>query len=156
VGNLAPGDKVWVDGPHGAFSPDHHRSAGLVLIAGGVGITPMMSVLRNMAAQGDDREHLLFVGAQSVDELLFRDEIHTIANRIRLKVVELLVDPPEGWTGRTGFLNAEVLVAELPHAREKLDYFLCGAPPMVVGVSAALRSIGVPANRLHTERFDFV
>ena len=156
IAEVAVGDKVWVDGPHGGFSPDHHRSRGLVLIAGGVGITPMISVLRSLAQRGDQREHLLFVSARALEELLFREEITELADRLRLRVVELLDQPHEGWTGVTGFLDAQVLAANLPRQRERLDFFICGPPPMVNGVIASLQSIGVAPHHIHTEKFDFV
>jgi predicted ferric reductase len=156
VGDVAVGDRVWVDGPHGAFSPDHHKSRGLVLIAGGVGITPMISVLRSLAQRRDRREHLLFVSARALDELLFREEITELAGKLRLRIVELLSEPHDGWTGATGHLTADVLAAHLPANRERLDYFLCGSPPMVAAVIAALRGVGVAAHRIHTEKFDFV
>ena len=156
IAEVAVGDKAWVDGPHGAFSPDHHRSHGLVLIAGGVGITPMISVLRSLALRGDDRDHLLFVSARALEELLFREEITELAARLRLRVVELLDNPHDGWTGGTGFLDAQTLAANLPRQRERLDFFICGPPPMVTGVMTSLRSIGVAPHHIHTEKFDFV
>ena len=156
IAEVSVGDKVWVDGPHGAFSPDHHRSDGLVLIAGGVGITPMISVLRSLAQRGDQRDHLLFVSARALEELLFREEITELADQLRLRVVELLDTPHEGWTGGTGFLDAQVLADNLPRQRERLDYFICGPPPMVTGVITSLRKIGVPPQHVHTEKFDFV
>jgi predicted ferric reductase len=156
VSEVAVGDRVWVDGPHGAFTPDHHRSRALVLIAGGVGITPMISVLRSSALRGDNREHLLFVSARALDELLFREEITGLADQLRLRVVEVLNDAHDGWTGGTGFLTADVLDANLPADRDRLDFFLCGPPPMVTGVVASLRGIGIAAQHIHTEKFDFV
>jgi predicted ferric reductase len=156
VGEIAVGDKVWVDGPHGAFSPDHHKSRGLVLIAGGVGITPMISVLRSLAQRRDAREHLLFVSARALDELLFREEITELANVLPLRVVELLNDPHDGWTGGVGYLTADVLTDHLPASRERLDYFLCGSPSMVATVVAALRTLGIAPHHIHTEKFDFV
>ena len=156
IAEVAVGDKVWVDGPHGAFSPDHHRSQGLVLIAGGVGITPMISVLRSLAQRGDQREHLLFVSARALEELLFREEITELADQMRLRVVELLDTPHDGWTGGTGFLDAEVLATNLPRRFGRLDFFICGPPPMVTGVITSLRKIGVAQHHIHTEKFDFV
>jgi predicted ferric reductase len=156
IGDVAVGGKAWVDGPHGAFSPDHHRSRGLVLIAGGVGITPMISVLRSLAQRGDERDHLLFVSARALEELLFRKEITRLASRLRLQVVELLDKPHDGWTGGTGFLDAKMLASNLPRQRERLDFFICGPPPMVSGVQTSLRSIGVAPQHIHTEKFDFV
>jgi predicted ferric reductase len=156
IPDVAVGGKAWVDGPHGAFSPDHHRSRGLVLIAGGVGITPMISVLRSLAQRGDDREHLLFVSARALEELLFRQELTKLADRLRLRIVELLDKPHDGWTGGTGFLDAQMLATNLPSQRERLDFFICGPPPMVSGVQTSLRSIGVAQHHIHTEKFDFV
>ena len=156
IGGVAVGDKVWVDGPHGAFSPDHHRSRGLVLIAGGVGITPMISVLRSLAHRGDRRSHVLFVSARALEELLFREEITELADDLHLQVVEVLDRPHDGWTGSTGFLDARLLAANLPRYRKRLDFFICGPPPMVTGVIASLRAIGVAPKHIHTEKFDFV
>ena len=156
VGDVEVGDRVWVDGPHGAFTPDHLGPGGLVLIAGGVGITPMMSMLRSLAQRGDDRELTLFTTANDLGELLFRDEIAALSQRLRLHVVELLAQPHEGWTGGSGFLTADVLADNLPERRERLDYFLCGPPPMVAAVTGALRSLGIGTSRIHTEKFDFV
>jgi predicted ferric reductase len=156
VATVAVGDRVWVDGPHGAFTPDRRARTGLVLIAGGVGITPMISVLRSLAARGDDRRLVLFVSAHELDDLLFRDEITRLAGRLRLRVVELLTTPHDGWTGHSGFLNEEVLRRNLPRGRRRLDYFLCGPPPMVIAVTTALRGLGIAPTRIHTEKFDFV
>ncbi|HET7660572.1 MAG TPA: ferredoxin reductase family protein [Oryzihumus sp.] len=153
---VAPGDRVWVDGPHGAFVPAPGRARGMVLIAGGVGITPMMSALRALAADGDERRHVLFVSAGTVEELLFRSEISHIAARLRLRVVELLETPPPGWHGSTGRLTEEVLAAHLPRRRDDLDYFVCGPPGMVRAVHAALERLGVPQAHVHTERYDLV
>ncbi|MGH3976317.1 MAG: ferric reductase-like transmembrane domain-containing protein, partial [Pseudonocardiaceae bacterium] len=65
LGQLRPGSSVWVDGPHGAFSVDLKPSTGLVMIAGGVGITPMMSMLRTLAHRRDQRPHRLVVVART-------------------------------------------------------------------------------------------
>ena len=153
---VAPGDRVWVDGPHGAFTPEARRARGLVLIAGGVGITPMMSTLRALAADGDEREHVLFNCASRVDELLFRREIAHIASRLRLRVVELLENPPPGWPGATGRLTANMLAAHLPRRRTDLDYFVSGPPAMVATAHAALQGLGIPQAQVHTERLDLV
>ena len=153
---VAPGDRVWVDGPHGAFTPAPRRAAGLVLIAGGVGITPMMSTLRALAADGDEREHVLFTCAAGVEGLLFRSEIAHIATRLRLRVVELLESPPPDWPGATGRPTEEVLATHLPRRRADLDYFVSGSPAMVSNVLAALRHLGIPQGHVHTERLDLV
>ncbi|MGH3911489.1 MAG: ferredoxin reductase family protein, partial [Pseudonocardiaceae bacterium] len=140
LGRLRPGSPVWVDGPHGSFTVNLERTTGLVLIAGGVGITPMMSMLRTLAHRRDRRPHRLVVAARTADDLLFRAELRQLQERLDLTVVELLRRPPEGWTGATGSVDEALLTTLLPGAfrRNQLDYFICGPPALVTDVLAAL------------------
>lgn len=155
---LPPGSPVWVDGPHGSFSVDLKRTTGLVLIAGGVGITPMMSMLRTLAHRRDRRPHRLVVVARTMDDLLFRAELEQLSERLDLTVVELLRHPPPGWTGATGAVDEALLTSVLPgpFRRNQLDYFICGPPAMVMDVLAELDALEIPHPRIHTEQFDMV
>lgn len=155
---LRPGSTVWLDGPHGAFTVDLERTTGLVLIAGGVGITPMMSMLRTLAHQRDRRPHRLVVAARTTADLLFRDEIEELRQRLDLTVVELLREPPAGWSGARGSVDSRLLDSVLPgpFRRNQLDYFICGPPALVNDVLAELDALRVPRPRIHTEQFDFV
>jgi len=155
---LRPGSPVWVDGPHGAFTLDLHRTTGLVMIAGGVGITPMMSMLRTLAHRRDRRPHRLLMVARTIDDLLFRAEIRRLQQRLDLTVVELLRQPPPSWTGASGTVGAELLTALLPgeFRRNQLDYYLCGPPALVTDVLTVLEELDIPQPRIHTEQFDFV
>jgi 3-phenylpropionate/trans-cinnamate dioxygenase ferredoxin reductase subunit len=158
LGQLQPGSPVWVDGPHGAFSVDLKPSTGLVLIAGGVGITPMMSMLRTLAHRHDRRPHRLVVVARTIDELLFRGELQALQERLDLTIVELVRQPPQGWTGASGAVDEELLIALLPgkFRRNQLDYFLCGPPALVIDVLTVLDALDIPRPRIHTEQFDLV
>jgi predicted ferric reductase len=155
---LRPGSPVWVDGPHGAFTLDLRRCTGLVMIAGGVGITPMMSMLRTLAHRRDRRPHRLVVVARTLDDLLFRAELSDLQRRLDLTVIELLRAPPPSWTGASGAVDEELLTALLPGAfrRNQLDYYLCGPPAMVTDVLTVLDGLDVPQPRIHTEQFDLV
>lgn len=158
IRSLQPGSPVWVDGPHGAFTVDLRRTTGVVMIAGGVGITPMMSMLRTLANRRDRRPHRLVVTARTVEDLLFRDELRQLRQRLDLTVVELLRAPPPGWTGATGSVDEELLAELLPgpFRRNQLDYFICAAPAMVTDVLMALDALEIPHSRIHTEQFDMV
>jgi predicted ferric reductase len=158
ISKLRPGRTVYVDGPHGSFSVDQIASTGLVLIAGGVGITPMMSMLRTLAHRGDRRPHRLIIAARHVEELLFIDELAELQRDLELAVVPVVSQPSPEWSGKRGRINAELLADVLPgqFRRNQLDYFICGSPPMVGGVLEALRDLGVPEPRIHTEQFDMV
>ncbi len=159
VADLEPGDPVWIDGPHGAFTWDERaHSRVLVLIAAGVGITPMISMLRTLAHRGDGRPVLLVSGARAVEDLLFRDELVALREHVDLTVVEVLSRPPTDWAGRSGRIDHELLAEVLPErtVRRKVEYFVCGPSQMVGDVTAALDELGVDPARVHTEQFDMV
>jgi predicted ferric reductase len=158
VRQLPPGSPVWVDGPHGAFTGDHSTGSGLVLLAGGVGLTPMMSMIRTAAHRGDPRAYRLIVVASAPTDLLFRDELAELRRYIDLEVAEVLRRPVAGWQGPTGGITVELLSMVL-HTVEQpgdLDYFICGPPAMVTDAMEVLDSLGVVPDRVHTEQFDFV
>lgn len=153
--SLHPGDPVWVDGPHGAFTPQPDR--GAVMIAGGVGVTPMMSMLRTAADRGDRGPYRLVVVASERDELLFGSELARLKGHLDLEVTEVLRRPTVGWAGHTGEIGVGLLTAVLAGQRHgDLDYFLCGPPALIGDALDALAALDVPADRIHTEQFDLV
>jgi 3-phenylpropionate/trans-cinnamate dioxygenase ferredoxin reductase subunit len=153
---LPIGATVWVDGPHGAFTNDVETSAGFVMIAGGVGITPMMSMLRTAAHRCDPRPYRLVVVASDPQDLLFRAELAQLRQVLDLEVTEVLRRPVEGWSGYTGGIDAELLSAVLggAHHPADVDYFICGPPALVTDAINALDILGAPVDRIHTEQFD--
>jgi predicted ferric reductase len=155
--NLPPGTPVWVDGPYGSCSLDliPQPASGVAMIAAGVGITPMLSMVRTLADRHDPRPLLLVRAAGTPRELLFRHEIGHLARRLDLTVVEVVRKPPPGWTGAAGDIGTPLLRSVLPHAggRSALDYFVCGPPGFVTTVTHSLRELGVPEHRIHIEQF---
>jgi predicted ferric reductase len=156
VGELEPGTTVYVDGPHGVFSIDQDEGPGFGLIAGGVGIAGLISTLRTMADRQDVRPVLLFYANREWDGVAFRDELDELKERLNLTVVHVLGNPPDGWTGESGYLTAEVLARHLPAGFRRFQFFICGPDPMMDAAEAALVELGVPAERVHTERFNMV
>jgi predicted ferric reductase len=155
---LPPGSPVWVDGPHGAFTNDNGPSGGFVMIAGGVGVTPMMSMLRTAAHRGDRRPYRLVVVAGKPEDLLFRDELAQLRRHLHLEVTEVLRRPTQGWSGHTGDIGVGLLSVVLAGADhpEEFDYFICGPPALVTDALSVLDVLGVAPARVHTEQFDFV
>ena len=158
VARLRPRRRVYIDGPHGSFTVDARYARGLVLVAGGVGITPMMSMLRTLAHRRDGRPHMLLIGARGEDDLLFRDELAALTRRLHLTVVEVLSAPGPGWRGRSGRIDHRLLDELLRRQVHNggYDVFICGPPAMVESVTTALDELGVPATHVHTEQFDMV
>ena len=154
---LRPGQPVWIDGPHGSFTSDVDACEGVVMIAGGVGITPMMSMVRAAADRCDPRPHRLIVVARNHEDLLFREELGWLRDELDLEVTEVLRRPHPEWEGHTGEINIALLTAVLGTDQQNgyLDYFLCGPPGLVNDTLEALDALGVPPERVHTEQFDF-
>jgi predicted ferric reductase len=156
IHELAPGTTVYVDGPHGVFSMDQDEGPGFGFIAGGVGITGLLSMLRTMADRGDVRPALLVYANGDWEGVAFREELERLERRVNLTVVHILERPPTGWTGETGYVTAEMLSRHLPRGYHRFQFFICGPEPMMDAAETALVELGVPAERVHTERFDMV
>lgn len=155
---MRPGRQIYVDGAYGGLTTDGlDRSSGFVFIAGGIGVTPMLSMLRTLADRGDRRRHLLVMGARSKDDLGLRQDVDELRERLDLTVVDVLADPPRGWTGERGRIDRALLDRRLPQrGRRHVDYFLCGPPQMVLAVERHLRRLAISPRRIHTERFEIV
>ena len=105
IGNVPVGQRVYLDGPYGAFTIDRNPADMHVLIAGGIGITPMMSIIRTLADRGDKRPVILLYGNRDWEAVTFREELEALKQRLNLTIVHVLSQPPAGWTGEKGFIK---------------------------------------------------
>jgi len=156
LGTVAPGTRAYIDGPHGAATLGGRRGTGLALIAGGVGIAPMLSILRQLRRTGDTRPIKLVYGNRVAEQIVHGDELEAMAGELDLELIHVLGEPPPGWSGRTGVLD-RTLLADLfafPGARDWL-YVACGPPPMIEAAEDALAALGVPHRRVVSEKFSY-
>lgn len=157
IQRVEPGTRAYLDGPYGAFTIDRHQEeSGFVFVAGGVGITPLISMLRTMADRQDGRPVLLVYASKNWEAVTFREDLERLSDRLDLKVVHVLDQAPESWTGERGFITPELLARHLPEDRRSREYFLCGPPPMMQAVERSLLDIGVQLADIHMERFNLV
>jgi len=157
IKDVRAGERAYVDAPYGTFGIDEHPDAeGYAFVAGGVGIAPILSMLRTLADRGDRRPLVLFYGNRVWERIAFREALDTLAQRLDLKVVHVLLEPPADWSGERGFVTEDILMRHLPVTRHRFDYFLCGPTPMTQAVEQALAALGVPAAQVHAEIFDWV
>lgn len=157
IKDVQPGETAYLDAPYGTFSMDQHPGAhGCVFIAGGIGLVPILSMLRTLDDRGDQRPLLLFYGNRVWERVAFREELESLAQRLSLRVVHVLIEPPADWTGERGCITREVLARHLPAPDLSLQYFLCGPTAMTRDVERSLAALGVPAARVHSELFDWV
>jgi len=156
IGETRPGDAVAVRGPYGRFSYTYRPAEkDIVFIAGGIGITPIMSMLRHMRDTKSDCAALLLFANRTEGDIAFRRELEEIAagGHPRLRVVHILSEPGEGWSGETGYMDKDKLSRYIAEGRERRMYYVCGPAPMIKLVMAALGELGVPRDRIEFERF---
>jgi predicted ferric reductase len=156
IADTVVGTRVYLDGPHGVFTIDRHQGEGFVFIGGGVGITPLLSMLSTLADRGDRRPCLLVLANQDADSIPFRAALDALEARLDLVTVHVLRHPPSGWTGESGRIDGELLARHLTAAHRRFQFFICGATTMMDSLEDALVQLGVPFEQVHTERFDMV
>lgn len=158
IKDCAVGERAWVDAPYGTFGIDRHPGApGFVFVAGGIGIAPVMSMLRTLADRGDRRRLWLFFGNRVWERVPFREELESLAQRLDLRVVHVLIEPPPGWAGEQGYITQDVLARHLPADELRtLEYLVCGPTPMTLALERSLGALAVPAAQVHAELFDWV
>ncbi len=152
IPELQPGTRVVVDGPHGAFTPDRRRSNRILLIAGGIGITPIRCLAEALLDQQCDVA--LLYGNRDRHGVVFEQELQALAERFpQFRLVHVINDGTD-WDGETGIIDHHRIARLVPDCANR-DVFLCGPPAMMTGVLAALRALQVPKRNIHFERFSF-
>jgi predicted ferric reductase len=149
LAELEPGTRVVTEGPYGAMTAGLRKKRKVLLIAGGVGITPLRALFQTIPAEAGDLTLVYRVSRET--DVVFGHELEAIAaqRRARLHIV----------TGRRADLGgdplrASVLTANIPDLAEH-DVYLCGPTGMTDSVRTALRQAGVPRRRIHHESFEF-
>jgi ferredoxin-NADP reductase/Fe-S-cluster-containing hydrogenase component 2 len=148
------GDEIEIEAPNGTFVFTGKEAPSVVLIGGGVGITPMMSVARYLSdVQWRGRVHLV-LGFRAPADFIFRDEVAALAARnANLSVTAVMSRPAEeAWAGAVGRLDASLLKVAIPDIAAHRTH-LCGPPPMMDAVKAELLALGVPLTQIRTEAF---
>ena len=156
IGSVQIGERAYLEGPYGAFSIDRHQAPGYVLIAGGIGVAPFMSILRTMADRADPRPVQLYYAARTWEGLTFREELQQLEASIDLETVVILEEPPSDWEGETGWISEEILARHLPKERIKRCYFVDGPVPMMEVAEKALLALGIPGGDIQVELYDLV
>jgi len=156
IGSARIGDAVSVRGPFGRFCYNlHPPGSDLVFVAGGVGITPFISMLREMRHTNDSRDVLLIYSNRTEGDIIFSEELDDLARSpgLNLKVVHVLSRAADRWPGERGHIGKDLLGKYvLPELRHKI-YFICGPLGMIETAIDGLRQFGVPDHQIVIERF---
>lgn len=154
IGALPIGARAFVNGPHGALCLEGRQEPGIFMIAGGAGLAPMLSLLRDAAARGETRPITLLYGNRHQGQIMAAAELAKLAAQLRLDIRHVLQEPPPGWAGLAGMMMPELIQAEATQAaREGWVFLLCGPGPMIRAAREGLAALGVPRRRILEERF---
>ncbi|MEV5320597.1 ferredoxin reductase family protein [Streptomyces sp. NPDC052687] len=145
--DLTPGTRVWAEGPYGALTAQRRSRGKVLLVAGGVGITPMRALFETLPGAAGDIT--LLYRANSTQDLALWGELAAIADERGARLMYAVNSPD----GARPDISAERLREKVPDI-EQHDVFLCGPPGFAQSVYEALRGAGVPARRIHHESFE--
>jgi ferredoxin-NADP reductase len=152
--NVGVGDLLEVSAPYGAFTFTGMDEDSIVLIGGGVGITPLMSVVRYLTDLAWPGSIYCLFSVRSTAEFAFHDELEYLQRRHANLHVLATMTRAQGtsWMGPEGPITKALLEATVPELAKRRIH-VCGPPPMMSAMKEALTALGVPAERIHTEAF---
>jgi ferredoxin-NADP reductase len=155
-GGLAIGDRIEAKAPSGTFTIDvaqHDRP--VVLIGGGIGITPLISMLNSIVAAGSPRETWLLYGVRSDRDYIMRTHLKAIASAHQNIHLHIFYSRPshemEGPGVHSGRIDLGAMQRLIPS--NAYDFYVCGPPSMMASITGDLEAWGVPADRVHAEAF---
>ncbi|MBI4452986.1 hypothetical protein HY637_06160 [Candidatus Woesearchaeota archaeon] len=150
---LKEGDFLKLKGPYGKFYFSDEIKNNLVLIAGGTGITPLMSILRYCAGKGLSNKIQLFYSVKVPEEIIFHNEIKKAKEKnpnFEYFITITRAEEHHEWKGKRGRIDLELLKGQIEKPEEKL-YFLCGSKEFVDNVISMLQNLGVKREQVKTD-----
>jgi predicted ferric reductase len=144
---LKLGTKVLIDGPHGVFVSTQKSHNKTLLIAGGVGITPLRALAEELSQKEEDI--ILLYGNKTTKDIVFKEELEHIPN---LTIHHIMSSPDSEWKGLTGYIDKEKIQRLVPDIKDR-DIFLCGPPVMMDLVRNLFISMGIPRSQIIWEKF---
>lgn len=156
IGSLQPGTPIGIDGPYGEFALEAHPGDAVLLIAGGVGIAPIIGMLRDLAARRDKRPIRLAYAVGMPSNFACLEEIAAAGAALDLEVLLISEDSPPGYEGAVGRLDQARLKDLLDGIEPRSCVaMMCGPGGMVTAVSDTLLDLGLPMKNVVYERFDY-
>jgi predicted ferric reductase len=150
IGQIKLETVAYLDGPYGSLSVEDRREPGVALIAGGVGLGPLLGILRQMRLTEDPRKVKLIYGNRVEEQIAYREELGAA------DVTYVLSEPTDAWQGEVGFIDSTLIdrVFSTDEFKEWV-FVLCGPTIMMDIVEDHLIKLGTPSHRILSERFDY-
>ncbi|MEH6719110.1 MAG: 2Fe-2S iron-sulfur cluster-binding protein [Aurantimonas endophytica] len=154
--NLVPGTRIRAIGPLGQFTLPSAQTTKLLLLSAGSGITPVMSMAREMADRGEAGDVVFLHAGRTPKDLIFREELGAIAGQLdgfRLLYLPETIANERGWHGLTGRISSAFVSLAVPDIAERL-VMCCGPAPFMAEARRIAAASGVPAANYREESFD--
>ncbi len=157
VKHLKIGDSVTVDGPYGKFSyVDYKKEKATVFVAGGVGITPVLSMVNHMKDNDAQRHVLLIWSVKKKEDLIQLADLQTLKNHMPNFTFIPVVSSDDTWVGESGRLDYDKMKTwtSQPHFQtQNTGYFVCGPENLMQMAISSLKKLGIEKNQIHYEQF---
>lgn len=161
LGSVLEGTPVVVDGPYGRFVTAVANHKKLVLIAGGIGITPLRAMLGALAKSNDKRSIVLYYSVKTPADIVFAQELERLQKQLNLRLQYIVSDPITGANEKapkgawSDMLTISAIKEDLKSLK-KTSFFVCGPPAMMKALRAGLSEGGVAHDDIHYEQFSLV
>src|SRR5664279_4496483 len=158
LSGVKPGDKVTVEGPFGGFVLHPERDKRTVFMAGGIGITPFISMIRYATTCRFENEIRLIYSCQNQDDIPFADELRQLEQsnphfRVIFVIGKGATDKLDGETVTTGMVTPELVDSVTDGRYDNKTFFICGPPPFMNGMTKLLKGKETPIKSIMTEAF---
>jgi ferredoxin-NADP reductase/Na+-translocating ferredoxin:NAD+ oxidoreductase RnfD subunit len=153
---LAPGERIAAGHLAGDFIMPRDAERKLAFVAGGIGVTPFVSMIRDLLQRGEKRDIVLLVTNRYETGAAYRDVFEQAQEELGVRTVFTLTGPaetiPAGWSGRTGRIDETFLQEEVPDYEERV-FYICGSQRLVSGINGALARLGVERGSVRSDYF---
>jgi predicted ferric reductase len=157
AGDIKSGSKATLDAPYGRFSPLlYNCENGIVLIAGGVGITPMLSIIRYFYQNNINKKLMLVWGMNDRNDLICKDEMEKLQIEMKNFTFIPVMSRDKDFIGEQGYITTEKIekfVTENGYELQNSQYFICGPAAMQTNILKGLYKVGIKSHNVHYENF---
>ena len=148
---LKAGDTIHISGPFGRFTykPEYKK---IVFLSGGIGITPIRSIMKYVSDKKIDTDIVLLYGNKNEEGIVFKKDLDEISIGKNMKVIHVLSDPGPAWTGYRGYITKDIIAKEVPDYLER-QFYNVGPPGMVAALTKTLEDMNIPKENIILENF---
>ncbi len=152
--NLNKNDAIDAKGPYGSFILDTSKPA--IMLSGGVGITPLRSMIKFAADSKLKTNIILFYSNRTPEEIAFKREFEGMEKKNKnIKIIHTITnlqDSKEKWSGLTGYIDAKMISSNVKNAKDSI-FYICGPPAMVDAMADLLKNMNIPDEQVRIEHF---